>query len=82
MKDSLSFQRVGALFFLLFFLPPFLFLLLKDGVKGVLTVAPGGESLPRRFNNVCGSNNVPPPSGGGIERQAGVGGDAPGVVPV
>ncbi len=33
-------------------------LLLKDSVKGVLTVAPGGESLPHCFNNICGSNNA------------------------
>lgn len=44
MKDSLSFHRVCCC--------------LKDSVKGVLTVAPGGESLPRRFNNTSGRNNV------------------------
>lgn len=31
---------------------------LKDSVKGVLTVAPGGKSLLHRLNNTCRSNNV------------------------
>lgn len=31
---------------------------LKDSVKGVLTVAPAGESLPRHFSYTSGRNNV------------------------
>lgn len=53
MKDSLSFHRVAAFSVFLSF-----FFCLKDGVEGVLTVAPGGESPPRHLDNARGSNNV------------------------
>lgn len=64
MKHSSGFRRASVLvysFILLGAATLLLLLLLKDGVKGVLTVAPGGDRLPchRHLSNTCRSNNPP-----------------------
>lgn len=57
-----TFMKLSQSLWLLFLgwgeemLPPAAFL--KDSVKGVLTVAPAGESLPLHFNNTGGRSNA------------------------
>lgn len=62
MKHSSGFRRASVLVYSFILLgAATLLLLLKDGVKGVLTVAPGGDRSPchRHLSNTCRSNNPP-----------------------
>lgn len=59
MKHSSGFRRASVLVYSFILLGAATLLLLKDGVKGVLTVAPGGDRSPchRHLSNTCRSNN-------------------------
>lgn len=60
MKHSSGFRRASVLVYSFILLgAATLLLLLKDSVKGVLTVAPGGDRSPchRHLSNTCRSNN-------------------------
>lgn len=61
MKHSSGFRRASVLVYSFILLGAATLLLLKDGVKGVLTVAPGGDRSPchRHLSNTCRSNNPP-----------------------